>query len=228
MTIRITYTRFRCIWYRRQIIIIWNRQKKRCFPACEAAVKFHFFTATNGRETPWKGHRPWTRTGGGKPPTGPSPPGPPLPLAASLLRERCNVTPHVNVCSTNKRHLTSAPRQTNSRFIFPVLYKVSYGPRQLHRCLYKNAEFTGRAFGCYIVIFLVLTFRLLVSINIIWIKHGCRCCISYSNLWREVHFVPRHVNARRQFVKFFMTLKFFWTFFVQNKPQLYPMSCYTL
>ena len=45
-------------------------------------------------------------------------------------------------------------------------------------------------------------------------------------------FVPRHVNPRRQFVTFLWwyrkqlaTLKFFWSFCVQYKPWLHPMSC---
>ena len=47
-------------------------------------------------------------------------------------------TPHVHVCSTIKRNLTSAPRQKNSSFLFPISDKVSYAPRQSN-CSYLTA-----------------------------------------------------------------------------------------
>ena len=40
-------------------------------------------------------------------------------------------------CSTIKRNSTSAPRQTNSRFLFPISDKVSYAPGQSN-CLYSD------------------------------------------------------------------------------------------
>ena len=80
---------------------------------------------------------------------GPSPPGPSSSLSttSSLLRSICDITPHVHVRSTIKRNLTSTPRQTNSRFLFPISDKVSYVTRQSNRCLCEYAEFDVLVFG---------------------------------------------------------------------------------
>ena len=53
----------------------------------------------------------------------------------------------MHVRSTINRNLNSAPRQTNSRFLFLISDKVSYAPRQSSWCLYEDVEFNVRAEG---------------------------------------------------------------------------------
>ena len=73
------------------IFCVWNRQKQRSFPACGAAVKFHFIVVRRAaQKPPERGSVPGPRGGGASPvpPDGASASWTPSPLSAtsSLLR----------------------------------------------------------------------------------------------------------------------------------------------
>ena len=96
------------------------------------------------QRNPPKGGPPQDPEGGGLPPDLPS--GPftawtPFPPFGNF-----NFVTHVHVSMKIERNLTSASRQINSRFLFPISDKVSFIPRHLN-CLYSDASFTGLAIG---------------------------------------------------------------------------------
>ena len=114
---------------------IRNRQRKRSFPACGVAVKWHFIVPRQAAEKfpkgvppldPGVGPRPPDRHGGLRP----------LDLLPPFRNVKfvmtwCDITSHIHVRSTIKRNLTSSSWQTNSRFLF--LFQIKY-------CMYLGSQ----------------------------------------------------------------------------------------
>ena len=117
------------------IFCVWNRQKQRSFPACGAAVKFHFIVVRRAaQKPPERGSVPGPRGGGGLHPylpTGPPLPGPPPPFRQrQVCYDKDHIISYVHLRSGINRNLTPAPQQTNLHFLFPISDSVSYVPKQ--------------------------------------------------------------------------------------------------
>ena len=111
------------------------------FPVCGAAVKLHLTVPRWAAEKPHeRSSAPGPGRGGEVAPRTSHRSLRPLdPLPLFRQRQVCyDITPQVHVRSTIKRNSTSALRQTNSRFLFPISDKVSYVPRQSN-CSYSDA-----------------------------------------------------------------------------------------